>query len=299
MFGEKGNASATHNDFLVVPDIKPIAPMPILVGGHSARVAATVGSGETQKHSLQEETSIKELIFPSSSSDFNNTVKVSCAACMLEVEPNGFVCISSPIKAEVDRARDMAIKAREVKAKNGQALHADHADYVCTLHQGALEEEQQKTAPSSSSSSSSLIQQLQEQNVPVVINNQGQIHRPPKLKIGHHLKTMLKILQKRNMTNEYLLTIVAHNDQNHTFEMDLPGGKRHLAETSFACAVRELEEETSLVVDETWRDDDSSTTGRIEEVPSDIYYLLRPPPSPKPKQEDDLTLVERLDNLQL
>jgi len=60
--------------------------------------------------------------------------------------------------------------------------------------------------------------------------------------------------------------------RNNTWQLDLPGGKRHLGESTFQCAIRETEEETSLVVDETW------LTGPpfMEDV-CNLYYPMCPP----------------------
>lgn len=64
------------------------------------------------------------------------------------------------------------------------------------------------------------------------------------------------------------------NLQNRTkkivWNLDLPGGKRHLGETSLQCAIRETEEETSLVIHETW------TKYALKEL-TNTYYIMNPP----------------------
>lgn len=61
-----------------------------------------------------------------------------------------------------------------------------------------------------------------------------------------------------------------NNTKRIIWNLDLPGGKRHLGETSLQCAIRETEEETSLVVHETW------TKGILKES-YNTYYIMTPP----------------------
>ena len=66
------------------------------------------------------------------------------------------------------------------------------------------------------------------------------------------------------------------NKNSLIWKVDIPGGKRYLGETSLQCAIRETEEETSLVIDEKWLDslveDDISESFR-----QNRYYFLQPP----------------------
>ena len=74
-------------------------------------------------------------------------------------------------------------------------------------------------------------------------------------------------------------------------QLDLPGGKRHLGEGPFECAMRETEEEVSLHVDETWLFGDKlPRESKAEDERGNVYYFLRPPPNllVKELEENDL-----------
>jgi len=88
--------------------------------------------------------------------------------------------------------------------------------------------------------------------------------------------------------------------------LDLPGGKRHLGESSLQGAIRETYEEMTLVVDEEWvydsgggntqgKNPNKKDNGRVPFRQSDshsqqgnVYYMMRPPASllMKEMQED-------------
>lgn len=61
-----------------------------------------------------------------------------------------------------------------------------------------------------------------------------------------------------------------NNTKRIIWNLDIPGGKRHLGETSLQCAIRETEEETSLVVHETW-------TKYMLKEENNTYYIMTPP----------------------
>ena len=91
-------------------------------------------------------------------------------------------------------------------------------------------------------------------------------------------------------------------DNSHAIELDLPGGKRHLGETTLQGVIREVEEECSLQIDYDWLVDNISnryggnnkdmTTGEEEEggiqvleprkvkgsVSGDAFFVMTPPP---------------------
>jgi len=89
---------------------------------------------------------------------------------------------------------------------------------------------------------------------------------------------MISLLKK---DCSYLLAIVfrdENKDGSISFEIDLPGGKRHLGETSFQCAIRETYEETSLLIDETWLLNDGVPLQlRGEGGECNVFYLVSPP----------------------
>jgi len=46
--------------------------------------------------------------------------------------------------------------------------------------------------------------------------------------------------------------VMGYIDGPRNFELDLPGGKRHLGESTLEGAIREVEEECSLQIDNEW-----------------------------------------------
>ncbi|GFH45708.1 hypothetical protein CTEN210_02182 [Chaetoceros tenuissimus] len=206
---------------------------------------------------LKEETRLKELIFPSNENP--QKVKVSCAACLLEVQQNGFLAIASSDFRNMKRVTKLAIEARELKLQEEKDLHHDHADYVCILPRILL---QKHISPSKQKgrisnrdleSFQELKQCMNEQNINITDED--------RIEFGHHLETMLGIFSgiDANFEQYKYLFVMINKDvkgdgkyQRNVYVIDLPGGKRHMGEYTFDCAVRETEEETSLLVDEKW-----------------------------------------------
>ena len=60
------------------------------------------------------------------------------------------------------------------------------------------------------------------------------------------------------------------------YKVDLPGGKRHLGETSWEGATRECEEECSLQIDFSWVHGEPRKSSRKADE-GNVYYMLRPP----------------------
>ena len=72
---------------------------------------------------------------------------------------------------------------------------------------------------------------------------------------------------------------MAYSAQAGRLELDLPGGKRNLGESTWDGLVRESQEETSLRLDSSWIMEDrqplKTTSERVN-----IYYQLWPPSLP-------------------
>jgi 8-oxo-dGTP pyrophosphatase MutT (NUDIX family) len=79
--------------------------------------------------------------------------------------------------------------------------------------------------------------------------------------------------------------LVMGYDDHKSLELDLPGGKRHLGETSLEGAIRETEEETSLVWDASWVTTALQSKKRSEG--GNRYFVLHPPQSLLDHQTDD------------
>jgi hypothetical protein len=268
----------TSDGFVILPDIKTIQSI------------FTGGSATAESYLLDPlgcEKTLQEIIFSPKTTDNNQTqikvkVKVSSASCILHNEANGFLCITSPSRTIVDGAQICAREAQQLKADKGIALHPDHADYICTLRQSILKsllagKKSNGNGNPSSESMNMLLQELRDQGVDVS-NDANSIHKPM-IVIGHHLKTMLNMNITKGKDN-FMFTMITKTIKKErcVFEIDLPGGKRHLGETSFECAVRETEEETSLLIDETWMiGDGKPVRSRDQSERGNVFFLARPP----------------------
>jgi hypothetical protein len=240
---------------------------------------------------------------PPSSSTFPLGIKVSCAACLLERVPNGFVFINSTIKTIVECARDEARKNAQGLLQNGKKLHADHADNVLVLSSKLLQPmplsrnaEVNKFIQNSLDNHCSLKEQLNVQGMDV----QGL----ERIVLGHHLKSLLMTF--KNQKEDCFLLAIAYRDESNengstTIQLDLPGGKRHLGESSFDCAIRETMEETSLLVDATWQvgENHQPLNNTQKGDFCNVFYDLHPP-VPGPHQDNKVqNVVNALSQIQL
>ena len=194
--------------------------------------------------------------------------KVSCAQCLLIDEPNGFVCVSSPSAQAVAVGRVLALKRIRYKREEAIALHADHADHLAVMSRKILwEVSSARTRDQTNKASYSLVNSLGGQNINMTGGQQ--------LDLGHHLESLLHIT--RNDTDaDSALWLVMIQRSGRKWNIDLPGGKRHLGETSFEGATRECEEECSLTIDSTWvYGEPRRSTRKADE--GNLYYMLRPP----------------------
>jgi 8-oxo-dGTP pyrophosphatase MutT (NUDIX family) len=234
---------------------------------------------DSEKAMFAKELELKEIIFPPGGLDPD--IKVSCAACLLERVPNGFVCINSTSRASVEYARDQARKNATSLVESGKKLHADHAHEVVVLDSKVLRTIVQsprgkkggKPPPNADPQDTFLKDQLEMEGV--------DIDGVERIVLGHHIKSLLKTLKKKD---SFFLAIIFRDQSedrkgSSSIEIDLPGGKRHLGESSFECAIRETLEETSLLVDDTWHAGNGQPLkNALKEDFCNAFYDLRPPP---------------------
>ena len=199
--------------------------------------------------------------------------KVSCAQCLLTRHyPNGFVAIMDPsnekLQPVLQNARMSAAKKKELNQ-----FHSDHSHFVTSLQISALYKflETNKTRNKNREISNDIWKQLsmdgvvedllvvgQEEEIDTNTsrdddddndnnNVQGMV---PEIKLGHHLQALLYNVSKERH-HEYVV-VLGYNDSTTEIELDLPGGKRHLGETSVEGAIRETEEEISFKIDAEW-----------------------------------------------
>jgi hypothetical protein len=220
------------------------------------------------------EIELNDVIFPKGVTEEKLGFKVSCASCLLEIEPNGFVCINSKSYHDVEYARNLAQTLKEEKEKLGQLLHHDHAHCMLVLHQSIFRDINLKSLSKSTRIPSSNMPAIKDALAKEGIDTDSIVQ----IEFGHHLISLILLMGKKN---NFFLAIALFEDMDEgkrKITIDLPGGKRHLAETSMECAIREVQEETSLIIDETWNAGDKSPLQK--KGGSDrcnVYFDMRPP----------------------
>jgi hypothetical protein len=240
---------------------------------------------EDKEALLSMELRLKDVIFPENAP--TPDIKVSCASCLLEHIPNGFVCINSNARSRVESARDLAQRNASALLEAGKKLHADHAHHVVVLDS--------KHLPAASGASRGKKQRHNEnlnhmKVLREMLENEGIDMAPvTSIVLGHHIKSLLQMMKRKEF---YFLAIVFENKLNDGslgIEIDLPGGKRHLGEGSFDCAIRETLEETSLLVDIRWHKGDGQplkNTSRDDFCNS--FYDLHPQEENQPSNVDQI-----------
>jgi hypothetical protein len=239
----------------------------------------------------------------------SSSFKVTCAACLLDDEPNGFACVSSSSEEAIHLVRDWT---RKLAAKTPMDQRAsDHGDFVLTLPRHLLQklkmkkkkEQKQKQKKDSRTSvttttleededddsictiTEQIVAHMTQQNVPIP---HEETREGVELKLGHHLDALLQLTassskEEDDSSSSYWL-LHGYDDSSCTdaapasvsFELNIPGGKRHLGETCLQAAIRETQEETSLIWDERWIVQEYQNRHRpFEKI--NRYYMLHPP----------------------
>jgi hypothetical protein len=181
----------------------------------------------------------------------------------------------------VDAVRDEARQRAENKTDSSK--HSDHAHFVATLPMDPLMKlNQSKTRSQVQAAQDEVVQHLVNQGVPIEPDTHD-------IKIQHHLSTLLWLFKDRhNPINRKLQSdgmdassywlVLGYNDTETShphWSLDLPGGKRHLGESTMEAAIRETEEETSLVWGADWIREELRGQGRSDFM--NLYYMLSPP----------------------
>ena len=246
--------------------------------------------------------------------------KVNCAICLLRThQRNGFVAIISnslhDIQVTIQHARNSTLQ----KVGNGgikqqkehEVLHADHAHFVCAIDLSTLQSlvKAGKTRSKNDKLNKDILKQIMNDEDVVdclhtKMNGDGSVQ----IKMGHHLTSLLWLLQdtqhsksNNNTKNTQFIMVLGYIDNPQSITLDLPGGKRHLGESTINGVVREVEEECSLLIDENWlmhhvstryggskdenRDDTSHVVQVLEptkikgSVSGDAFFVMPPPPT--------------------
>lgn len=280
--------------FLVIPNIKSLHVFAFSIFEENTSIVQAMK--QYRQNPLSYETKLRNHIFPSTDdvngcNTSNDTCwfNVICAYCMLHLEPNGFSCIRTNQSSlfKLHRIRNQSHRISSQLIHEGKSLHTDHAEYTCILSLSLLMKfkkelqnnylQSKKKANIDTDMLQKVAHEMTHQDIPITLSkNDDLISNPDHLQMGHHLKSMLKIYSKEPQNTKdpiYLFVIVEFDD--HKFTLDLPGGKRHLGESSWEGAKRETMEESSLMIDESW------IVGKTERNEmngfENLYYILEPP----------------------
>lgn len=175
--------------------------------------------------------------------------KVSCASCLLELEPNGFVCVESASWDALVAVRDVA---RATAQSLPQGLHHDHGDFVALVsHAHLLALRKAKTRAAQKTAKRAVWAELQAQGVGGGTSEEQECW--DQLNLNHHVVAALDLRMKERASSSDSTVYWFVLGYTADWGLELPGGKRHLGETAWECAMRETEEETSLVIGDDWK----------------------------------------------
>ena len=124
--------------------------------------------------------------------------------------------------------------------------------------------------------------QLQDGGVQVdCITNGILTNSQAKVKLGHHLSTLLRMMEGRKKDKDLAKfthwMVLGYAVGPDSWLLDLPGGKRHLGESTLDCAVRETEEECSVTIDREWISGDHAR--KLHDGECNNFFLVEPPPA--------------------
>jgi len=196
-----------------------------------------------------------------------------------------------------------------MKQSNGKKLHADHAHFVCALKLSSLYSllSAGKTRSKNEMVTKDVLMQIRNDKGVTCLSSEmtNESSSSVQIKMGHHLTSLLWLLQddKQKSSNDVkYIMVMGYIDSSHSIELDLPGGKRHLGETTIQGVIREVEEECSLLIDCDWLvgnvskryggkdtgEGDGDGSIQVLEprkvkgsVSGDAFFVMTPPPETK------------------
>ncbi len=233
------------------------------------------------------------------------SIKISCANCLLEIEPNGFTCILSKSKSTIQSVVHNANQHK--KRKN--VLHADHVHYLCTIPLQLLldlslcnfkmkmakkkknDNEMDKMKILFQTLIKTFVNCIEQEGIitnddPTTATMTKNDDKHVDIDIGYHLSAILRLVSSNNKKNQsqyIMVTLMQHSKSDYcVWEVNIPGGKRHLGESSWQCAIRETEEETSLVINDDWLMKEYNVSNddncKAEIFRQNRYFFLEAPP---------------------
>ena len=166
--------------------------------------------------------------------------KIRCAQCLLHSTQNAFVCIHAKEKEVLKKI----VNEAEIASNQITRMH-DHCHFFVCVHFGVLLNQDKKT----------LLEKVMEDNID--LESKYECYET-EIKIGNMLDIYINLMNDSTRSPSAIfgnkIILIGYEDisteekNKVTFNINLPGGKRNMGETSFACAFRELKEETSIVI---------------------------------------------------
>ena len=225
-----------------------------------------------------ENTLAKEIFDNTDTKSFDKfPFKVSCALCLLDHQKNGFVAIVAASANELERTIAKANACKVANKTVSLELHSDHAHFICAVRLSSLKTlvRSAKTRSKHNQIVAEILSQLKNGGVdlpPSAIDDESLCT----IKLGHHLTSLLWLegTLKGNRSGQHIM-VLGYIDGPTELMLDLPGGKRHLGESTLESLVREVEEETSLKLDKQWLVERLSHRygGLLDENSEDIHAL--------------------------
>ena len=171
--------------------------------------------------------------------------KIRCAQCLLFQEGNGFSCIYSMDPDVLESKISQANRKKISLKKQGQLYH-DHCHFLIHVQCRLVSmEDKSFLLDRIMQQNSHLQQRYSDYDININIMRILYIYT---LKV----KNMLRTDSVRKQGEIILMGYEDNVDDKKkkvTLSINIPGGKRNLAESSYDCALRELEEETSITHD--------------------------------------------------
>jgi hypothetical protein len=185
-----------------------------------------------------------------------------CAECLLQIEPNGNICVGSPNRDDILKVKQFA----EHKLKARPISHANHADHVCVIstRQIGAFTKARMSSPESRNAKRAILGALRDQGTPYPLSHDLTIH--------NHVRDLLKAQGEDNEESFWFLMVTKrrHRETHTTLELCLPGGRRWFGESSWDVAKRKTDSRASLYINENWEDGDSFGVNGYR------YFMLRP-----------------------
>ena len=195
------------------------------------RTALHVSRGDRDEGDREAvEAELARTLFPSPAVD-DVVLKANCAKCVLALEPNGTVAV---VGSRDDlRAHREAFGAEK---RSGRPQHGDAAHAVASAPIALL-----RAAFASGGGDGGGALATAQRALHAHLEDMGLARKRAAPRADHHLQTFLNCPSPGDAD----VFLIAYDDASH-WTLELPGGKRNLAESAWAAAQRETAEEALL-----------------------------------------------------